>query len=148
MSFIDALTTDSRRIWRDGPSVNLYRVGVLTNRGTKRFQSVEFVRSIYSKSLRANFEAKTREWFEDTQWQSSIASMCAHHQFNNLVGMGEPILPLILEKMAAGDLHVHWFPLLKTISREDPVPLHARGFITEMANSWLSWGKQKNLISD
>jgi hypothetical protein len=60
--------------------------------------------------------------------------------------MGRKIIPFILEKMADGEIHVQWFPLLKRASGQDPVPSDKRGKIRDMASHWVVWGRLNGYI--
>jgi len=57
-----------------------------------------------------------------------------------------PAAKLILERMASGDVHIHWFPALKDITGIDPVPPHERGKLPAMTRAWIEWGKRSRLI--
>ena len=39
----------------------------------------------------------------------------------------------------------HWFPALKSISGEDPVPPEDRGKVRRMTKAWLAWGEKQSL---
>jgi hypothetical protein len=119
----------------------------LKNRGSKRRQNAEYTWALYTKSLRDIFKTRMDEWLADTQWQSSIGSITRHHQFGELVRMGPPIIPLVLERIASGDVRVHWFPLLKDLAQgADPVPPYHRGHIQQMAREWLAWGQRNHFF--
>ena len=54
--------------------------------------------------------------------------------------MGQPAVPLILERMRAE--RGHWFEALEQITGEDPVSPADYGNIAVMQNSWLQWGER------
>ena len=95
---------------------------------------------------RAFFEARAARWIEETGWYSSISSITRHPQFSAIVSMGMPAAKFIVEKLATGDVHVHWFPVLKDISHDDPVPIQDRGNIRAMTRHWIKWGKEVGLL--
>jgi hypothetical protein len=132
-------------------TVHLYSLpaGELKNRGsTRRHPNGDYTWRIYAKSLHDIFETRVDEWLEETQWQSSINFITRHRQFGELLEMGPQIIPFVLQRIASGDVHVHWFPLLKDLAAgEDPVPPHRRGYIQQMADEWLAWGRRNQLIS-
>jgi hypothetical protein len=92
------------------------------------------------------FEECVREWLADTQWQSSISSITRHPQFAAICDIGPPAVKFILRRMEKGDVHVHWFPVLKDISGQDPVPPEIRGNIPQMARAWTDWGKARGYL--
>lgn len=60
--------------------------------------------------------------------------------------MGEASGRRVLEKMQRGEIYVQWFPLLHAIYKVDPVAVEDRGYINQMARSWLAWGKATKAI--
>jgi hypothetical protein len=92
------------------------------------------------------FDARASRWISDTAWHSSISAVTRHPDFAAIVDMGSPAAKFILERMVAGEVHVHWFPALKDITGEDPVPAHERGRVSQMARYWVQWGRAKNFI--
>lgn len=65
--------------------------------------------------------------------------------YQQIIGMGQAALPLILAELAREP--DHWFWALEAITQEDPVPAEARGKVPEMADAWLAWGKQKGIVA-
>jgi len=101
----------------------------------------------YRLALKDIFDSRVRDWVQDTQWTSSISAITAHRQFAEIVDMGEIVIPFVLQRLAAGELNIHWFPLLKDLAHgHDPVPPQYRGRVRQMADEWLAWGRQRNLI--
>lgn len=93
------------------------------------------------ESNRAVFEYMSSDWLSDTQWVSSISTITRHPRFAAIKQIGPSVIKFVLEHLAKGDLQPHWFPLLKDISGQDPVPPQSRGRISEMAREWMAWGK-------
>src|SRR5690348_13941393 len=121
----------------------LFPLASLRNRGARQKYISSYALEIYEKALKQIFDARVREWMEDTRWHSSIGSITHHPQFQELVSMGQPIMPLVLQRLVSGDLHVHWFPLLKDLAKgADPVPAESRGHIADMAAQWVAWGRR------
>jgi hypothetical protein len=92
------------------------------------------------------FDSLVSEWFDDTKWHSSISSIVKHPAFTKIVGLNRAGARFILERMAEGDVHVHWFPALKDITGADPVPDYERGRVSQMTRRWLEWGKAEGLL--
>jgi hypothetical protein len=108
---------------------------------------VGITRQTYKLALKDIFDSRVRDWMEDTQWASSISTITAHRQFAEIVNMGEIVIPFVLQRLAAGELSIHWFPLLKDLADgNDPVPPQHRGRVRQMADDWLAWGRRKNFI--
>jgi hypothetical protein len=97
-------------------------------------------------SWRTRIDQKVSAWIADTQWYSSISSITRHPEFASLVEMRTKAIRFALERLDAGEVRVHWFPLLKRASGEDPVPPEKRGIVPEMATEWLRWGRKRGYL--
>ncbi|MEH2294628.1 hypothetical protein [Nostoc sp.] len=91
--------------------------------------------------IEPTFTALVKQWREETFGISSTNQMSMHHAYQQIIGMGKPVIPLLLREMEKKS--GHWFWALKSISREDPVPQEYRGKVNEMTKAWLGWGKQR-----
>ena len=91
------------------------------------------------------FNLKT-EWEESTAALSSINAIALNASYQEIIGMGEEAIPLILTEMTKKT--GHWFWALKALSGEDPIPLEARGNMKRMTELWLAWGETKGYISN
>jgi hypothetical protein len=104
------------------------------------------VESVVEDVSRAFFEYRVRDWLSDTEHESSLSRITGHPRFSEIVDMEEVALKFILERMQAGEVHIHWFPALKRIAQHDPVPVEARGFIPAMARAWIEWGQDTGKV--
>ncbi|MBN3908823.1 MAG: hypothetical protein HWQ35_20405 [Nostoc sp. NMS1] len=91
--------------------------------------------------IEATFTALVNQWREETCGISSTNQMSMHPAYQQIIGMGKPVIPLLLRELEKKS--GHWFWALKSISREDPVPQEYRGKVKEMTKAWLEWGKQR-----
>ncbi|MBD2298533.1 hypothetical protein H6G28_07950 [Nostoc sp. FACHB-190] len=82
-----------------------------------------------------------QQWREENRGVSSNNQMSMHPAYQQIIGMGETIIPLLLRELERKS--GHWFWALKSISREDPVPSECRGNTKEMTKAWLEWGKRR-----
>jgi hypothetical protein len=89
------------------------------------------------------FNLKT-EWEEDTGMLSSDSEIALHPAYQQIIGMGQEAIPLILNEMKKK--RGQWFWALKSITGEDPVPLELRGNIKKMTEVWIGWGEDKGYI--
>jgi hypothetical protein len=76
---------------------------------------------------------------------SNSAQMAMLRSYQNIIGMGEPAVPLILEELRREP--DHWFWALEAITLENPVSPEAKGKIEEMTKAWVQWGINKGYIS-
>ena len=70
-----------------------------------------------------------------------MTEMAMHPAYQEIIGMGELAVPLILAELERDP--DHWFWALKAITGADPVPEHCRGHLEEMAQAWLRWGRMQ-----
>ena len=93
---------------------------------------------------RKRFEELADRWEEETFFLSNSARIDAHPALQEIISMGEPVVPLILERMRAQG--GHWFGALRQLTGASPVPLESRGRIKEMTQAWLDWGERNEYI--
>ena len=87
------------------------------------------------------FTALVNQWREENRGVSSTNQMCMHPAYQQIIGMGEPVIPLLLRELEKKS--GHWFWALKSITGEDPVPPEHRGKINKMIKAWLEWGGER-----
>lgn len=96
------------------------------------------------KRLEAIFTTLVNQWYEETRPMSSTNQMSMHPAYQQIIGMGEAAIPLLLRELEKKS--GRWFWALKSITREDPVPSEHRGKTQQMIKAWLDWGKQKGYV--
>jgi hypothetical protein len=100
-----------------------------------------FLRELASSTDRQIAEKFSRladEWRSRAAYASSILQIATAPEYQQIIGMGRAVLPLILHELAVRP--DHWFWALKAITGEDPVPDQDRGDFEKMTGAWLSWG--------
>lgn len=95
-------------------------------------------------SPEARFRALAKQWKKDTETDSSILRMIRHPAYQEIIGMGEPVVPLLLAELQREP--DFWFAALQKITGADPVPKASAGKIDEMAKAWIDWGRAKGLL--
>jgi hypothetical protein len=91
-------------------------------------------------SVEELFQKLSREWREATRFTSSLTEMCTHPAYQRIIGLGRPVLRLLLEELRTQP--DHWFWALQAITGEDPVPDREKGDLPKMAQRWLEWGRK------
>ncbi|MFH1231987.1 MAG: hypothetical protein V1709_10880 [Planctomycetota bacterium] len=89
------------------------------------------------------FYTLTSKWQSEAQHLSLVTEIAMHPAYQQIIGMGESALPLILRELETKPNH--WFWALKAITGEDPVPPSQRGNIHQMIQSWLNWARENNI---
>ncbi len=89
---------------------------------------------------RERFEELADRWQEETFFLSRSDRAIAHTAYQEIINLGQPMVPLILERMRSQG--GHWFEALEQITGADPVSPADYGNIAAMQNSWLQWGER------
>jgi hypothetical protein len=106
------------------------------------------LKHVIHSSLSSLLEHYSREWISETFYISSPDSMRKNRNFHRLLSFREAIVPFALQKVKTKGDRVRWMVLLKDAAAVDPVPPHKRGMTDAMADEWINWGKEKNLIPE
>lgn len=93
------------------------------------------------------FQGLRRQWVEERGAKASVLEMAMLPSYQNIIGMGEEAVPLILAQLQSeGEKPDHWFWALGAITRDNPVSPQYRGRVREMAKAWLEWGANKGYV--
>ena len=96
-------------------------------------------------SVRSRFRQLVTEWKQQSRFLSSATQMAMLQPYQRIIGLGPNAVPLILEEMQQES--DFWFWALESITDENPVPPDDSGFVSKMTDAWLSWGRQRGLVS-
>jgi hypothetical protein len=90
-------------------------------------------------SLEEKFLQLSQQWRQETGMLSVVSKIVIHPTYQRIIGMGQPVIPLIFRELEREP--DHWFWALQSITGENPVSVDRRGDIVQMAAAWLEWGK-------
>ena len=79
------------------------------------------------------------QWQRETGMLSLVQKIVIHLAYQRIIGMGQPVVPLIFRELER-ELD-HWFWALEGITGANPVQGDARGRLDQMAAAWLKWGR-------
>src|SRR5687768_4277583 len=91
------------------------------------------------------FHRLAAEWKQQAGYLSDSRRMAILRPYQEIIGMGLPVVPLILEELRR-EPH-HWFWALEAITGENPVPADVRGDMRRIREAWLEWGRRQGLIA-
>lgn len=91
--------------------------------------------------LATTFYQLVEQWKTETRGISSTEQLSLHPAYQQIIGMGPNVIPLLLRELENNS--GRWFWALKSISREEPVTPEQRGKTKEMIAAWLNWGREK-----
>ncbi len=94
--------------------------------------------------IQADFDRLADELKSETAHLSSAAMIAGHRAFQEIIGMGQAVIPLILRDLEHAP--THWFLALRAITRESPVQPEDRGNVRAMSAAWISWGERRRYI--
>jgi hypothetical protein len=98
-----------------------------------------------SAETRSRFEVLAAEWERSTAFLSSIHQVCMHRAYQQIIGMGPAVLPLIFERMEKRP--GHWFWALQAITGEDAVTSEHHGSVGAMTTDWLDWARVRKIYA-
>src|SRR5580692_4080490 len=96
-------------------------------------------------TVEARFRRLATEWKEQSRYLSNTAQMAMLKPYQRIIGLGLPVVPLILKELQREP--DQWFWALESITEQDPVPPEAKGKVSLMAQAWVDWGKQRGYVS-
>jgi hypothetical protein len=97
-----------------------------------------------SSSVAEKFHRLAAQWRAERGPTSSISQMAMHPAYQQIIGMGLDVVPIVLGELSR-ELD-HWFWALKAITGVDPVPPARQGRMRDMAEAWLHWGRQQGYL--
>ncbi len=96
---------------------------------------------------RQRFAELADQWEKETIFLSNSDRAAEHPAHMEIISMGEPTVPLILERMretleGKRETGGHWFHALRDITGANPVKHTERGNVPAMQEAWLEWGER------
>lgn len=98
-----------------------------------------------SQLIRDRFQQRKEDWKSKTRHLSNVAQISLVFSYQEIIGMGPEVVPLILEELEKEP--DHWFWALEAITGENPVGDDIAGNIEAAASAWIAWGRQRGLLS-
>jgi hypothetical protein len=112
----------------------------------ERIYKVDRLNSAYcyplleTSDLESTFLQLAEQWRRETGMMSLVTKMSMHPAYQRIIGMGQPVVPLILREIEREP--DHWFWALQAITGANPVQSEQRGRLQQMAAAWVQWGKE------
>jgi hypothetical protein len=92
-----------------------------------------------SEEIEIIFRELVNQWQQETRGISSSTELILHPSYQQIIGMGRDVVPLLLRELEQKS--GRWFWALQSITRQNPVPMELRGKTKEMIKIWLEWGR-------
>lgn len=90
------------------------------------------------------FRELADQWTRETAHVSSIPKVVMHPAYQQIIGLGHDVLPLLLRSLT--DRPGYWFWALEMVARETPVTKEIAGQTKNMKRAWLDWGIERGLV--
>src|SRR5436190_2078602 len=98
-----------------------------------------------TSTLKQQFDKLAETWRKDCMWISSMDQLSEHPAYQQIIAMGQDVVPILLEEMQNSP--DHWSMALHAITGADPLKDEHRGKLKLMAQDWVEWGKQHGYLS-
>lgn len=95
-------------------------------------------------TLPRQFRQLAALWKAETAGHSSPRALTRHPAYRQIIEMGPPAVPLILQDLAENG--GWWYPALRALTGANPVPESARGQPPQNAAAWLEWGRANGCL--
>jgi hypothetical protein len=95
--------------------------------------------------LRRRFEHLATQWRASTFFMSSPTDMFENQHYLDIIALGQPVVPLLLEQLQS-DSPDYWFTALHKITGVLPTTISDAGSVSKMASAWVSWGERERII--
>ena len=98
------------------------------------------VHEVSQSSVGARFRRLAEIWLAAVLNISSVEDMILHPAYQEIIGMGPAVLPLLLEELEREPNH--WFAALVAVSGgANPVAAEDQGDLDRMTDAWLQWAE-------
>src|SRR5262245_37026641 len=92
------------------------------------------------ETVEQRFRRLEANWMDEVGYSSSSTELRGHPAFQEIIRMGEAVVPLMLRDLEQRPRF--WVWALPRITGADPVPVSDRGNIGRMSEAWLRWGRE------
>src|SRR5262249_10582837 len=93
------------------------------------------IRSAPKEPVEIRFRQLEAQWKANTEFLSDTGKIINHPSFQEIIALGEPVVPLLLKDLESTPSF--WVWALSEITGENPVPEADGGNIRKMTEAWL-----------
>lgn len=90
-----------------------------------------------------DFSALAATWKSETRSFSNVTKRAIHPAYQQIIGMGESAVPLILDDLARNGPN-DWYWALTAITGDNPITEDMAGDMEAMTEAWLRWGTTRH----
>lgn len=107
-------------------------------------KSIAVKKESESARVERKFQLLAKEWRDETAHLSSTTKLVMHPKYQNIIGMGPAVLPILFRELQKNP--DHWFWALCAITEEDPTNPEDAGDLRKMSEAWLKWAREKGYL--
>lgn len=89
------------------------------------------------------FRRLKAQWLRGVGPTSSLTAILLHPAYQQIIGMGSPLVPVLLQELEREPNH--WFWALMAITGENPASHIESGNVDETVQAWLQWGRDRGV---
>jgi hypothetical protein len=93
-----------------------------------------------AETVEQRFRRLEAVWEAETMYLSDAHRIIEHPAFQEIIGMGDAVVPLMLSDLEKGPRQ--WVWALPRITGANPVTPSDGGNIRKMSEAWLRWGRE------
>jgi len=105
-----------------------------------------FVQGLHKQQLKKRFDFYNSIWKSETIFSSSITEITNNSAYRSIIGLGQKVIPFIIDDLKATDNH--WFYALEALTGQNPIKENHKGIVPLMKNDWIEWAKANNLTDE
>ncbi len=99
----------------------------------------------FSPELEKAFHEFVEQWRDETGHISITSRKYAHPAYIKIIGMGEQVVPLLLQELR--ERPDHWFQALRTLTQGEDPAKGAENF-NAATQAWIKWGIERGYVRD
>jgi len=99
----------------------------------------------HESDFQQRFARLVAEWKVGRGHSSKLKDLAMHPAYQQIVGMGERAVPLLIEEMKERPDQWDW--ALRAITGTDPVPPESWGKLKDIAAAWIAWGRERGCVN-
>lgn len=101
----------------------------------------------FTRNVVEEFFVLSTRWERATGHLSNVTTMSMKPDYQAIMGLGKPVVPLMLSNM---QIHtsVNWNWALYFINEQEQIPFDPKdaGKVVKMCQAWINWGRAKGII--
>ena len=111
-----------------------------------KFKAEEARAKGHKQELKERFDFYNSIWKSETSFSSSIAEITNNSAYRSIIGLGQEVVPFIIDDLKATDNH--WFYALEVLTGQNPIKENHKGIVPLMKDDWMEWAKANDLTDE